>query len=251
MRHGQASRNYVKAFFAFVAVGMISACADSSVAPVSPSESLAFTAPANYNVQVGVKVFTINNGTGGIVRLGEDHVISFQAGAICSLLSSYGSTEWDKPCMPQWGSVVITATMMRDAEGHPYVDFQPAMRFAPTKQVMLFLRNGVSSEPTQLSVQYCSNLGRCVDESLNDSSLRPFRVGRTSIIGRRIKHFSGYSISAGDDCEGTLTDDGGWMCNNEGSGGGMERRSGYMVASGDSDSDDDRKKEEKKDHHQQ
>jgi hypothetical protein len=233
MRHSQVSKNFTKAFFAFVALGMVSACADNSVAPTTPAAP-AFSAPAAYNKAQGVVVFTVDNSKGGTFRLGK-HAISFDPGAICSLNSSYGSTEWDKTCAPARGLVTITATLLTDNENHPYVDFQPAMRFAPNKDVMLFLRNGLSSHATQLSIQYCNNLGSCTDESLNDPSVAPFRVGTTSYIARRLKHFSGYLVQAGENCQGTLTQepDGSWMCNTE----GMTRRSGYMVASGLQDGD--------------
>jgi hypothetical protein len=234
MRHSQTSRNIAKAFFAFATIATIQACADNSVAPSTPAAP-AFSGPAAYNTLQGVVIFTVDNSTGGTFRLGQ-HVISFQAGAICSLTSSYGATEWNKPCTAARGSVTITATLMRDNENHPYVDFQPAMRFAPDKDVMLFLRNGLSSRATLLNVQYCNNLGYCVNESLNDPSVAPFRVGKTSYIGRRLKHFSGYLVQAGDNCEGTLTQeaDGSWMCYTDD---GMTRRSGYMVASGLQDGD--------------
>ncbi|HET9424097.1 MAG TPA: hypothetical protein VFO55_01900 [Gemmatimonadaceae bacterium] len=229
MRHGRISRNLAKAFFAFVTLGMAAACADSNVAPTT-AEAPAFKAPANFNTVVGTVIFRVYNSEGAVQRLG-DHVIYLPAGAICDpLLSTYGSTEWDKPCTPLIGGITITATMMRDNENHPYVDFQPALRFAPDKNVMLFLRNGLASRATQLNIEYCNNLGFCIDESINDPSLRSFRVGSSSIIGRRIKHFSGYVVAVGEPCEGTLTQepDGTWMCWTE----TLQRRSGYMVASG-------------------
>jgi hypothetical protein len=243
MRHSQVSKNFTKAFFAFATIAMIQACADNSVAPATPAAP-AFTAPAAYNSVQGVVVFTVDNAKGGTFRLGK-HVISFDAGAICSLTSSYGSTEWDKSCTPARGPVTITATMMKDDDNHPYVDFQPAMRFVPNKNVMLFLRNGLSTHATQLGVDYCNNVGYCIDESLSDPSVAPFRVGKTSYIGRRLKHFSGYMVAVGQTCAGTLTQeaDGSWMCNTE----GMARRSGYMVASGLQDGDDQADKGGKKD----
>jgi hypothetical protein len=230
------SRNYAKAFFTFVTIGLVSACADTTVAP-STADVAAFTAPANFTKVGVVKTFRVNNREGTRERIGS-HLISIPAGAICSLTSSYGSTEWDKPCTPLDGSVLITATVLNDNENHPYIDFQPALRFSPTKEVTLFLRNGRSSVATTLVMKYCDNLGMCIDESLDDASLKPFRVGQTSVIGRRVKHFSGYMIAVGDRCNGTITQerDGTWMCNDEGS----SRRSGYMVASGDKDKNKDK-----------
>jgi hypothetical protein len=216
-----------KKVFAVATIGFAAACADVNVAP---KETAAFKAPASFDIVDGVQTFTVSNADGAVQRLGS-HVIVFPAGSICDpRLSSYGPTEWDKPCIPLQGSITITATMLRDSENHPYVDFQPAMLFVPTKNVMLFLRNGRSSYPTQLSMLVCNALLVCYDESLSDPSLKPFRVGQTSMIGRRVKHFTGYMISVGERCEGTVTQepDGSWMCNTE----TMARRSGYMVASG-------------------
>lgn len=246
MKHGHISRSYAKAFFAFVTIGMAGACAESTVAPSETPAVAAFQAPAAYSKSAGVQVFRVNNNEGITQRLGN-HIINIPAGAICDpAKSSYGSTEWNKSCTALRGSIVITATLLYDNENHPYVDFQPALRFAPSKEVMLFLRNGKSSQATELVMEYCNNLGYCVDESLADASLRPFRVGRTSMIGRRVKHFSGYSVTVGRGCSGRPTDDGeSLMCENE----RMERRSGYMVASGrtDKETDDDTKPMARKD----
>ena len=244
MSHG--SMKYAKALVAIITVGLISACADK----MAPTTQMAkFKAPPHYDIVVGVQTFRIYNNEGISERIG-DHVLNVPAGAICDPeTSSYGSTEWDKPCTPMTGSIEITATMMRDNDNHPYLDFQPALRFDPTKQVMLFLRNGRAPEPTRLALNYCNNLGDCVDESVEDPSLSWFRIGATSYLGRRIKHFSGYYVAVGDPCEGTLTqeENGSWMCVEEEV---ASRRSGYMVASGKDGKDiivedkDGKKKEE-------
>lgn len=243
MKLGHISRNYAKAFFAFVTIGMVSACADSTVAPAS-SEVAAFKAPAAFSIIGGVQTFRVRNSEGITQRIGG-HLINIPANSICALNSSYGTTEWDKPCSLLQGDVVITATVLYDLENHPFIDFQPAMRFAPNKVVTLFLRNGRASQATQLNVNYCDNLGQCVDESLNDPSVKPFRVGATSLIGRRVKHFSGYYVAVGEKCRGTLTqeENGSWICDNE----ALTRRSGYMVASGKDGEYEDAKDEKKKD----
>jgi hypothetical protein len=241
MKLSHVSRNYAKAFFAFVTIGLVSACADTTAAP-STAAVAAFTAPANFTKVGMVKTFRVSNSEGARERIGA-HLINIPAGAICSLTSSYGNTEWDKPCTPLQGSVLITATVLNDNENHPYIDFQPALRFSPTKEVTLFLRNGRSSQAETLVMKYCNNLGTCIDESLEDASLKPSRVGQTSVIRRRVKHFSGYMIAVGDRCAGTITQepDGSWMCNTEGN----SRRSGYMVASGDKDKDKGRDKDDR------
>ena len=229
MKQGQ---NFAKAFVAFATLGLAAACADNNaVAPAS--EAPAFVAPANF-IKVGTSVvFRVNNAEGVTKRIGNE-LISIPAGAICDLATSgYGASYWDKPCNPLKGSVVITATVLEDADGQPYVDFQPAMRFSPNKEVMLFLRQGKNSLKKQLFINYCNNVGYCFDESLTDASVKPFRVGNTPVLGRRVKHFSGYNVGVGESCTGGFQNNGdtGW-CDS-----GLGRRSGYMVASGEDVSD--------------
>jgi len=224
MKLGHISRNYAKAFFAFAALAVVGACADNT-SPVAPTaEAPAFVAPANF-VKVGYTVaFRIDNQE-GITKKIDQHVINIPAGAICDLATSgYGTTFWNKSCKPLRGSVIVTATILEGPNGEPYVDFQPAMRFAPNKEVTLFFKEKGAHGGKQISVEYCNNLGFCTDESLTDASLKPYRVG-TSIVARRVKHFSGYTIGY-QDCRDSST------C-----GDGMTRRSGYMVASGEDVSD--------------
>ena len=221
MMQGQ---NYAKAFVAFATLGLAAACADNNaVAPAS--EAPAFVAPANFLHVGSTVVFRVNNAEGLTKRIGNE-LISIPAGAICDLGSKYGADYWDKTCTPLKGSVVITATVLEDEDGNPYVDFQPAMRFAPDKEVMLFLRLGKNTSNKALFINYCNNVGYCFDESVTDASLKPFRVGNQPVLGRRVKHFSGYMVGSGGEC--TRGDE---LCE------GATRRSGYMVASGEDVSD--------------
>jgi hypothetical protein len=126
--------------------------------------------------------------------------------------------------------VTITATTMADAQGHPYVEFSPDLRFSPDKEVYLYLKDGKRTSAQTLSINWCPTGGTtCIDESLTDPSLATKRVGKSSILGRRLKHVSGYNIVARDECSGSVSmlDDGSLFCNTDGS-----ARSGYMVASG-------------------
>jgi hypothetical protein len=232
MRHGHSMRNYAKAFFAFVALGMVNACADNNaVAPTA--EAPTFAAPANFTRVGNVITFRVDNAQGITKKLGAN-VISIPAGAICDILTSgYGSTTWNNDCQPLKGSILITATLLQDSDGQPYVDFQPAMRFSPSKEVMLFLRQGKNTAKKQLFVMYCDNAGFCSDESLTDASLALFRVGNSPVIGRRVKHFSGYMVQSEGNCSGSVgsNGDGTYWCDS--GAGSMTRRSGYMVASGE------------------
>jgi hypothetical protein len=112
--------------------------------------------------------------------------------------------------------VVITATTLVGPEGEPMVDFQPAMRFQPNKEVMLFFKNKAAKNVA--AVKYCDTSGACIDESLNNAALKPFLIGK-DIVGRRLGHFSGYVVAF----EGLGID----------ISIGLLRKSGYMVASGE------------------
>jgi len=188
--------------------------------------------PANFS-QVGAPItFVVNNAEGITKQLG-DQVLSMPAGAICDLLTSgYGQSFWSQDCAPLRGSIAITATIFKGPDGEPYVDFEPSMRFAPDKEVMLFLTTGRTDGTKMASIKYCNDLGFCADESLTDPSLKPFHVDGTSIMGRRLKHFSGYVVAYEGDCQGVVTPigDGNFWCETDG---GFSRRSGYMVASGE------------------
>jgi hypothetical protein len=248
MRHGQTMRNSAKSFFAFAMLGLVGACADNQVAaPVS--EAPAVVAPANF-VKTGYTVtFRVNNSQGATQKIGQ-HVINIPANAICDLATSdYGTTQWNKSCAPLRGAVTITGTVFTGPNGEPYIDFQPAMRFAPNKEVMLFFKEGRTDGTKIASVKYCNDAGFCIDESLNDPSLKPFRIGSTSIIGRRVKHFSGYTVTYEQSCVGSILSlgDGNLGCGLDVTLGGLFRRSGYMVASGEDvrdlmDDDQDDKK---------
>jgi hypothetical protein len=214
---------------------MVGACAESNTAAPATQEASIYV-PANF-LKIGEgTVFTVRNSQEILQKIGS-HAIYIPAGAICDpVTSGYGSTMWDKTCKPMKGSMTITANVFYGPGGEPYIDFQPALRFAPDKQVYVFFREGRTNGLWQASVEYCNNLGYCVDESIADPSLKPFRIDNTSIIGRRVKHFSGYVVMYNDACLGNPepTGDGGFYCNEEGaSTSSMMRRSGYMVASGE------------------
>jgi len=230
MRHSHTSRISAKTLLAVVGFGLLGACADSVS---SPTAEISAKAPAGFNTLVGTTTFTWTPGQGVTKRFG-DHLVVIPAGAICDPSSSgYGSRQWDKPCTASTHNIVITAFSFTDAGGHPYVDFQPALRFVPTKEVFLYMRDGVRDGSTTVDIGYCSTPVTCTNESSNDPSLVTHRIGRSRIVYRRLKHFSGYTIIQGGTCQGTVEflDDGTPFCNTDGGRGG-DSRSGYVVASG-------------------
>ena len=131
MRHSHTSRGLLtssKTILALVGLGFAGACSDSISAPTS---EVSAKVPAAYTTVLGVSSFRYEPSTGLTQRLG-DHVIVIPAGGVCDpALSSYGMGTWDDACTPLTHAIIITATTYADDEGHPYIDFQPALRFVP------------------------------------------------------------------------------------------------------------------------
>ena len=201
------STTLLVAFFA------AAACSDS---PTTPSAGrsirpLSFEPPATWRsdgVPVTVRPagpdeveFTLDPARGQNVQLG-DHTISFPSFSICDpATSSYGPAYWDAPCQRLVRPITIHAKWSIDA-GHARVDFEPALRFVPSsfndRWVVLSFQ-----EPTSLrtdvdyEILWKSSTGGWVDESRYDSTLRAWYDWYNNRVSRRIKHFSGYNVTAG------------------------------------------------------
>ncbi len=228
MRHGHTSRG-LRTFAILVSIGLgfVGACSESLNAPM---RQVSFKHPAQFTDVVGVTQFVYDPSAVLIQRL-DNHVLVVPVGGVCDpATSSYGPGTWDDDCAPLTHPLAITATMLADSAGHPYVDFQPALRFVPSKETDLYLYDGQRDSATVLAIAYCNADAVCVDESLTDSTLVTRRVGQSRFLTRRVRHFSGYLVAMGDYCPGTITVDpmGGLWCD---TGTGMTR-AGYMLASG-------------------
>jgi hypothetical protein len=229
MRHSHTSRISAKTILAFVGLGLAGACSDSVSAPTS---EVSTKAPAAYTTVLGVTSFRYRPSKGVTQRLG-DHVLVIPANGVCDLSSTYGPGTWDDACAPLTRAITITATTYADADGHPYLDFSPALRFVPSKETDLYMKDGKRDNASTVTMNWCNALLECIDESIADPSLATQRVGHSRILVRRIKHFSGYNLTSGEDaCSGSIIPDpmGGWWCELDGIR-GLER-SGYMLASG-------------------
>lgn len=214
-----------KTILALVALGFAGACSDSMNAPTN---AVSAKHPAGYDVVLGVKSFRYDPNQGLVERLGSN-VLVVPAAGICDLSSPYGPEHWDEACEPLTHSIVITATMFANANGSPYIEFQPALRFVPEQETNLYLKDGYR-EGDVATITYCTDIA-CTDESQADSSLATQRLGKSRMLVRRIKHFSGYNIGPGGECRGEVVPDpdGGWLCVDAGE---LSPRSGYMLASG-------------------
>ena len=194
-----------------LAVAALGACSESPAAPAARSmRPLSFDPPATWRsdgVPVQVRVvdsdeveFTIDPSRAQNVSLG-DHTISFPAYSICDpATSSYGPAYWDSWCNKLYRPITIHAKWSTDA-GHARVDFEPALRFVPTSYtdrwvVLSFKEPQSLRDGTDYEILWRANTGAWVDESRTDSSLRAWYDYYNNRVSRRIKHFSGYNVTA-------------------------------------------------------
>ena len=205
MRLPTMARSKAKTLIPLAAASlMLAACAGEATAPVAPTlRTQERTSPfvpsgaqrALVGVSDGTYSFTINPGQTQTLQLGASGLY-IPANAICDVnTSSYGMDTWNDACTPQSEPMTITAVVRNAATDHPSVEFQPALRFNPTKQVWLYM--SVTDQATLDNTKvlwYCNETG-CMDESTTDADLTSYVDTKNFMVFRRIKHFSGYVVA--------------------------------------------------------
>jgi hypothetical protein len=176
----------------------------SRTSPFAPSAA----AKALIGVADGTYEFTIDPSQDQAVNLGPNY-LSIPANAVCDIANStYGVEHWNESCEPQTEPVHITAIVRNATTDHPSIDFYPAMRFAPDKNVGLYIYvpSGLDDFQKNWVMKYCNDTGSCVDESVTDSDLKSFADTQNQVVFRRIKHFSGYLVNTGfaEEVEGMM-----------------------------------------------
>jgi len=205
MRLPMMARYRISTLSALALAGVLLAgCAgDSTRPPALQKTSQVRTSPftptvaqkALVGVSDGTYTFEIDPSQDQSLSLGASH-LDIPANAVCDLAtSSYGVGHWDEDCSAQTETFTLTAVVRNAASDHPSVDFEPALRFSPAKQVNLYLY--VTDQATldaSRVMKYCNATG-CVDESIADASLASSVDLENRVVFRRIKHFSGYIIT--------------------------------------------------------
>ena len=194
-------------------------CGETATAPQAAStQKLSATAPkfdysfaGTFGDQYSSFVVTPSGGT---YAAGSFNV-SFPANAVCDPdLSSYGEGTWDSSCVPLGRAIRVSAQVRLGASGVA-IDFSPDIRFVPGKVVTLstdmyapyiranrdfFARYPQALRP--LALYYSPTIGgNRVADYLSDPSLVTHIDLSTGRVWRRVKHFSGYSVTSGDACE--------------------------------------------------
>ena len=187
----------------FIAGGLlIGACAGDVTAPGAGSrEATSMFVPTDaakalIGVADGVYTVSFDPKNGVSMPLGPNR-ISIPGDAVCNLASSYGAAYWDSPCTPETRRITLVVTIKNASSVHPSMDFAPAMRFNPLKDVQLFMYAPKVSKNDAKNwlMLYCPDRGACVDESLKDAQLSTNIDHSEKMLFRRVKHFSGYTVA--------------------------------------------------------
>lgn len=215
-------RNYWVVVANVAVIGALAGCSDntfvapsaqqvagSNSAPVTmmmaplgrPSLSLSGAGPANTTAD-----FTVGP-QGGVFFVGH-HAVVFPKKSICDpARSTYG--DWDSSC-PTIGKPIQIHAVVRNENGRTWVDFSPELRFAPSadpsRWVWMYMytpeARGAQGDLSKFNILYAQSIGGVtLDDAVSDPTLRTYVDTRTGISVRRIKHFSGYTASAGRSCE--------------------------------------------------
>jgi hypothetical protein len=194
----------------FAVVASLAACSENTMSPRLESSnedayihrggaSQTLTAADTFRFQI--EIDPKHNTTWD---LGEGNSISFPRNSYCDpYKSTYGVGEWDKPCTVAKTAFKVNVTVWLE-NGHPRVDFEPGLRFVPSTNsrewvIMTFQDLEASLNPL-FSVNYCPSINsRCYDESKLDPTVATMRDPKNGKVTRRIKHFSGYNVAAGEE----------------------------------------------------
>ena len=191
------------------AIGVL-ACSESSTAPAAPgalarleradAPLLDAWGSGSGSEAEGSFSYTLDPLQGYTVHFG-DHRLRLPAGVICEPgRTDYGVGHWDRPCVLATRPIVFTVTY-KTVDGRAQMRVQPDVRFAltsdPTRWVVLSMKQQGRLDVTKLYNILWLHQGDWIDESRTDASLLPWTDYVNGTVARRLKHFSGYSVTAG------------------------------------------------------
>ena len=151
-------------------------------------------------VKTGTATFVVNPNETRSYSFGP-HSVYIPANAICDpKTAEYGEELWNSSCETLREAITVTVRW-EGKGGHGAVTFEPDLRFAPSSNPMqwvwLTLRDRkLISDYRTYSILWLSPTRGWVDESATDPSLKAFVSKDNNTVYRRLKHFSGYLVSA-------------------------------------------------------
>ena len=140
------------------------------------------------------------------------NAVYFPPNSICNpATTSYGPTEWDKPCSPANRAVAIRGRAGTAAGNRSWMQFDTDLRFVPSDdpahwvRIYMWSQSATGARPADaarreraFNILWVPSLGAApVDESLADPTLATQVYWGSGIVTRRVKHFSGYQVGEG------------------------------------------------------
>ncbi len=193
--------------FLLAAAALVGACSGEVTSPTEAGRNRPIEARSKfvpdaaskiiYGIADGTYTFKIDPTQNQSLPLGPNR-LDLPANSVCDLTTSgYGPSTWNLPCTPQVLPVTITVIVKNAAMVNSRMDFFPAMRFNPAKDVQLYMYfpNVSATDMKTWTMLFCPDIGSCIDESVADLSLVSKMDREASVLFRRIKHFSGYAAA--------------------------------------------------------
>ncbi|HEY7236276.1 MAG TPA: hypothetical protein VH539_19100 [Gemmatimonadaceae bacterium] len=195
------------------------ACQDAAVvAPGRNLDPLSASPHSPSGIQNRTTLGTLElSPNGGIYHVGDFDIV-VPAGAVCNpATAKYGAKHWDDDCAPMMSTMVVQVVTKTSAAGVS-VDFQPDLRFRPNAGWVTIQTHAYSPLLSSTSVRqlarsslYFQNFvilyspsdgSSRIDEvrTTGDPSMMTHIDLKTGIVWRRVKHFSGYLVTAGFNC---------------------------------------------------
>lgn len=199
-------------FFLFALTIAATACGGDAIAPRSDATAEQAELKITTRRRTATSADITVDSKGGTFFLGV-HAVYFPRKSICALNSSYGPTEWDKPCTAATRPVDFHVEIVSKS-GRQWLEFTPAVRFVPTTDPQQYVRlwmwaGFLPSDVTddKLQILWSPEIGvKGIDESLADPTQRTVVNRSTGMVSRRIKHFSAYNVNDRAMCEATDTE---------------------------------------------
>lgn len=200
-------RRFVPIFIAGAAL-IITACSDGFAPRSEYAEASRFNAAllAARNAVVGENatyVDVVIPAEGGIVQAGP-YIVRFPAQAVCVESAGYGPDFWDAPCETTAADIPLRAAYWLE-NGNVMIEFLADLRFDPTKAVVIYAAVQTDTGVViKRDILYWQRVGEDVvntDEAVIDRSMTTYTDPITGLLYRRVKHFSGYVVSSGRECE--------------------------------------------------
>ena len=151
-----------------------------------------------------IQSFMVNVETGSLINFGgsSGHIVAIPANSICDpATTSYGPTEWLKPCEIAEDSINFEVRSWTDSLGVPHAKFSPDVRFSPnsTQSAALYLQDAALKSYSTVFIPYCNVTNVCVKEEDTDAALTTYASplsGGGYWVFRKLRHFSGYNVTA-------------------------------------------------------